>query len=99
MTWGLRITFCDVRRNEFLELGGAAWPTKKQRDANLMSIPAAKRETPYILDVMSARGIEGDRFIDAATVEKLTGKRTRTLIAEAREKAKAEGSKHETARH
>lgn len=84
--WALVITFADVKNNAFLTLGGAAWKTKRERDANLRSIPASASETDYLLDIHSPRGIEDDQYLNARAVEKLLSRPLDDLIADARRK-------------
>lgn len=81
--WALVITFCDVENNRFLELGGAAWPTKRERDAQLARIPHGPEESNLILDVKRGYDTVDDRCLSAATVEGLMGKPLSVLIAEA----------------
>jgi len=81
--WALKVTFCDVANNRFLTLGGAAWGTKRERDANLQRIPAAPAETDFVLDILSPEGIEDDRYIEAITVEILLRKPLDILIRDA----------------
>lgn len=90
--WALQITFVDEANNQFLTLGGAAWKTKRERDANLRTIPRSDEDANLILDICSPRGIEDDFLIDAGTVERLTGKPLRVLIDEARDEALTEAT-------
>lgn len=83
--WILRITYCDENNNRFLTLGGAAWNTKRERDANLAKIPVATHDTNLVLDIMSPRGTEDDRLIDPKTVERLLGRPIAELIRKAGE--------------
>ena len=83
--WGLAITFCDAERNEFMTLGGAAFKTKRERDANFATIPASSSDSPFIIDVEDDNGISGDRLITERTAETLLGKPISAAIREARE--------------
>ena len=83
--WGLKVVFCDSENNQLLTLGGAAWMTKRERDANFSAIPASRAESPYIVDVENGDGIVDDRLIDEKTVERLLGRPVSALIMEARE--------------
>ena len=83
--WGLTVTYCDEKNNQFLSLGGAAWETKKERDENLSTIPACP-EGPYLLDVEDEDSIVADRPIDQKTVEALLGNSVGNLIRNARRK-------------
>lgn len=83
--WALRVTYCDHEKNRFLALGGAAWKTQAERDANLATIPAAPEETDFVLDVLDSQGIQDDRFLEPGTVEILLHKPVNDLIREAGE--------------
>lgn len=72
--YALRITFADEKNNAFVELGGAAWPTRKEQRAQWGRIPAAAhRSTAFILDKLGKNGIdiEDTKTILAETVEAL----------------------------
>lgn len=69
--WALTITYCDVKKNRFLRLGGADFRTKRERDASLATIPAAPDDTDFLLDIENPRGIENDLFLKPETVETL----------------------------
>ena len=83
--WGLEITFCDEANNRFLSLGGAAWKTKRERDANFATIPAANSDSPFIIDVENDYDIVDERLVSQRTVEKLLGKPVGEAIKAARE--------------
>jgi len=80
--WALAITYVDEKNNAFLTLGGAAWRTKRERDANLVTIPTVP-DSKYVLGIEGPQGIMEDRFLDAATVATLLGSPVKKLIADA----------------
>lgn len=82
--WGLRVTFCDSENNQFLSLGGAAWRTKRERDANFAAIPPARTATLFIVDLENDEGIADDRMVTKETAEALLGRPVSQLIEEAR---------------
>jgi hypothetical protein len=79
--WALQITEADHHANEFRCLGGAAWPTKAERDAAYAAIPESEtsdRSTDdftWIVDLLAEDGwsIVGDREIDKDVVLALLG--------------------------
>jgi hypothetical protein len=81
--YALRITFADEKNNAFVELGGAAWRTRKEQLAQWHQIPAAAhRSTSFLLDKIGRNGIdiEDTKSILAETVEVLLGAPITTLI-------------------
>ena len=91
--YGLRITFADEKHNAFVELGGAAWATRKEQLAQWSRIPAAaRRSTVFLLDKIGRNGIdiEDTKTILAETVEALLGEPITVLIDRGRRKADQE---------
>lgn len=90
--WALQIIEADHEANEFRTLGGAAWPTRAERDAAFATIPASTTSDPatdpftWIVDVLDEDGfsIITDREIDVEIVLELLGE---TSIEEVRERA------------
>jgi hypothetical protein len=86
-TYAISITFMDVPKNEFVELGWAAWPTRREQLAQWNSIPAAPGETPFLLDKRGANGydLEDTKCVERSTVAKLLSRSDLTrLIGERR---------------
>lgn len=83
--WGLRITYVDSANNQFLTLGEVRFRSKRERDDNRRRIPVSSKETDFILDILSARGIEDDAFVTESIVAQLIRVPTQALIKTARE--------------
>ena len=81
--YALRITFADEKNNAFVELGGAAWRTRKEQLAQWSQIPAAaNRSTSFLLDKIGENGfdIEDTKTILAETVEALLSEPDRKSV-------------------
>jgi hypothetical protein len=93
--YALCITFADYRNDAFLDLGGAAWKTRKEQLKQWNSIPAApvgdKATSFFLLDKMGSKGIdiEDTKCILAETVEALLSEPITVLIDRGRQKAAA----------
>jgi hypothetical protein len=89
--YALSITFADYKNNGFVELGGAAWNTRKEQLAEWDKIPAATGDTCFVLDKIGRNGfdIEDTKPILAGTAEALLGERIETLIERGRQREAA----------
>jgi hypothetical protein len=86
--YALRITFADEKNNAFVELGGAAWKTRKAQLAYLQRIPAARNPTAFLIDKLGpGDAIEDTKPIPAETAEFLLGQPITALIDRGRRKA------------
>jgi hypothetical protein len=94
--YGLSVTFVDHKNNGFVELGGAAWKTRKEQLAQWDKIPAASGETCFLLDKLGRNGYdtEDTKCILAETAETLLGEQIATLIERGRERDSAEWAKY-----
>lgn len=90
--WGLEIVFMDEPNNRFLTLGGAAWKTKRERDAHFAVIPRASAFSPYIVDVVNDEGTVDDKLVTETIVERLLGRPIDELIRDAAVKLAAGGA-------
>lgn len=90
LSYALSIKFSDTHTNEFLELGGAAWTTRREQMQHWDSIPVTSGETCILLDLESPNGdIEDTHCIDAKTASALLGAPLGVLIHSARERLAA----------
>jgi hypothetical protein len=86
--YALRITFADEKNNAFVELGGAAWKTRKTQLAYWQRIPAANSPTSFLIDKLGPGDeIEDTRPILAETAEFLLGTPITALIDRGRRNA------------
>jgi hypothetical protein len=88
--YALRISFADENNNAFVELGGAAWKTRKPQLAYWQRIPAAaKHATSFLIDKLGPGDeIEDTKPILAETAEFLLGRPVTALIDRGRRKAR-----------
>jgi hypothetical protein len=84
---GIRITYADRKHNGFVTLGGAAWETTVEAEAEWKKLRAyqAPRKTVFLADRMTAEGMTENYYLTGKTVEILLGKPLRTLIAKGRQ--------------
>jgi hypothetical protein len=87
--YALSITFADHKNNAFVELGGAAWKTRKEQLQQWASIPAATGSgmtTCFLLDKRARNGfdIEDTKCITAEQVEFLLSEPITALIQRGR---------------
>lgn len=87
--YALTITFADHKNNAFVELGGAAWKTRKEQLEQWNSIPPASggdKTTSFLLDKMGRNGfdIEDTKCITAEQVEFLLSEPVTALIERGR---------------
>jgi hypothetical protein len=71
--YAISITFMDVPNNEFVELGGAAWPTRREQLKQWDAIQPSHQETPFLLDKRGPNGydLEDTKCVERGTVAKL----------------------------
>jgi hypothetical protein len=87
--YALRITLADNKHNAFVELGGAAWKTRKEQLQQWNSIAAAAggdKATYFLLDKIGRNGIdiEDTKCITAEQVEFLLSEPIAMLIERGR---------------
>jgi hypothetical protein len=87
--YALSITFADHKNDAFVELGGAAWKTRKEQLEQWNSIRAVTADgmtTCFLLDKRGQNGfvIEDTKCITAEEVEFLLGEQIETLIERGR---------------
>jgi len=86
--YALRISFADEKNNAFVELGGAAWETRKPQLDYWQRIPATTSPSSFLIDKLGpADDIEDTKPILAETAEFLLGKPITALIDWGRRKA------------
>jgi hypothetical protein len=86
--YALRIAFADEKNNAFVELGGAAWKTRKPQLAYWQRIPAARSPPSFLIDKLGPGDeIEDTKPILAETAEFLLGEPIIALIDRGRRKA------------
>jgi hypothetical protein len=85
MSYALTITFVDRKNEGFVQLGAAAWKTRKEQLAQWNAVPAATSKTCFLLDKWDRHDcIEDDKYITAETVEMLLDEPIATLIERGR---------------
>ena len=89
--YALHITFVDHKNNRFVDLGGAAWNTRKEQLAEWDKLPAASEKTCFLVDKIGRNGfdIEDAKPILAETAQALLGERIETLIERGRQREDA----------
>lgn len=92
--WSLRVTYADFVADEFLELGGAAWPTEAERDEHFDAAPEVLNPADdpaavggFTLDALDPDDAHThDKSISEETARALLGQDLVPLLAMAREK-------------
>ena len=84
---GIRMTYADRKHHGFVTLGGAAWETAGEAEAEWEKLRAhqARRKTVFLADRMTAEGMTDNYYLTGKTVEILLGEPLRTLIATGRQ--------------
>lgn len=89
--YSLMVRFADTHLNEFLELGGAVWFTRREQMEQWNNIPVASGDTAVLLDRHAPNGdLEDTHCITSQTACALLGEPFGVLIEKARLKLQLE---------
>lgn len=80
----LVLTFCDHANDRFVDLAAWRFDTAAEIEAAWRSVPVAADDTAFLLDRHGPDGCTDNRSVDAAWIERRTGRPIATLIADGR---------------